>query len=466
MKKKFLISLLLTITILTAIFSTVYATDEQIEIPSKYDLRNDINIRVENQGQRGWCNAYATTKVVETYLQKTKGINYNLSEAYMAYSEAPYFGGDVEWKTDIETARALVHSFFARNKYVLESEIPNQDYSFSEKNRQRFANVKTVVKSVECALMKDNEEIKKHIMTKGGVYLGINADTKWYNSSTNAIYCNEKSEKKSEYIELKTREQVLKYIEETSNHAVTIIGWDDNYSRYNFKSSCRPQNDGAWLILNSWGKGWGNNGTAWVSYEDVSDSVGYGLKVGIKSVKFPGELKAEFSYDYSKYLSTITAKIKVDEPVEAIDGWEDVNYGNGYRGEEFTKEFSEPFEPYTIEVKSLSDGSTAIAEVSIPKELFEEQRATKEQKEQEEKELQENADKLNAKLGIYILIVISIFVLLIVRRCMKRKDLQEEDTSKLDKILNKIIKFIVIILLLVLFTIIYWGVVYISKGGN
>ena len=460
MKKKILISLLLVITILTAIFSTVYATDEQVETPSKYDLRNDITINIENQGQRGWCNAFAQTKVIQTYLQKTRGINYNLSEAYLSYSEAPYFGGDVEWKTDIETARALVDSFFARNKYVLESEIPNQDYSFSETNRQRFANVKPVVKSVELALMTDNEEIKKHIMTKGGVYLGINADPKWYNSSTNAIYCNEKSEKKSEDIELKTREQVLKYVEETSNHAVTIIGWDDNYSRDNFKSSCRPQNDGAWLILNSWGKDWGNNGTAWVSYEDVTDSVGYGLKAGIKSVKFPGELKAEFSYDYSKYLSTITAKIKVDEPVEAIDGWKDVNYGNVYQGKEFTKEFSEPFEPYIIEVKSLSDESTAIAEVSIPKELFEEQRATKEQKEQKEKELQENADKLNAKLGIYVLIVISIFVLLIVHRCMKRKDLQEvEDTSKLDKFLNKILKFIVIISLLLLFTIIYWIVV-------
>lgn len=49
MKKKFLISLFLTITILTAIFSTVYATDEQTEIPSKYDLRNYINVRVDYQ---------------------------------------------------------------------------------------------------------------------------------------------------------------------------------------------------------------------------------------------------------------------------------------------------------------------------------------------------------------------------------------------------------------------------------
>ena len=54
MKKKILISLLLVIAILTTIFDTVYATDEQAEIPSKYDLRNDISIKVQNQGNTGW----------------------------------------------------------------------------------------------------------------------------------------------------------------------------------------------------------------------------------------------------------------------------------------------------------------------------------------------------------------------------------------------------------------------------
>ena len=54
----------------------------------------------------------------------------------------------------------------------------------------------------------------------------------------------------------------------TTNHAVTIIGWDDNYSKENFIK--KPSNDGAWLIKNSWGKSWGNEGCFWVSYEDTS----------------------------------------------------------------------------------------------------------------------------------------------------------------------------------------------------
>lgn len=37
------------------------------------------------------------------------------------------------------------------------------------------------------------------------------------------------------------------------NHAVCIVGYDDNYSRENFNSSHQPPGDGAWIVKNSWG---------------------------------------------------------------------------------------------------------------------------------------------------------------------------------------------------------------------
>ena len=52
-----------------------------------------------------------------------------------------------------------------------------------------------------------------------------------------------------------------------TNHAVTIVGWDDMYSRYNFNNV--PQGNGAWICKNSWGPNWGNNGYFWLSYEDA-----------------------------------------------------------------------------------------------------------------------------------------------------------------------------------------------------
>jgi cathepsin L len=43
------------------------------------------------------------------------------------------------------------------------------------------------------------------------------------------------------------------------NHAVTLVGWDDSKK--------------AWLMKNSWGTGWGENGYMWIAYN--SNSIGY-----------------------------------------------------------------------------------------------------------------------------------------------------------------------------------------------
>ena len=76
--------------------------------------------------------------------------------------------------------------------------------------------------------------------------------------------------------------------EDPANHAVTIIGWDDSYSKENFIEGHQPPKDGAWLVKNSWGSGevdfpdkgtgdWGipneegkGTGYFWLSYYDQS----------------------------------------------------------------------------------------------------------------------------------------------------------------------------------------------------
>ena len=42
------------------------------------------------------------------------------------------------------------------------------------------------------------------------------------------------------------------YASPTSNHAIVIVGWDDA--------------KGAWLMKNSWGTNWGENGYMWIKY--------------------------------------------------------------------------------------------------------------------------------------------------------------------------------------------------------
>ena len=53
---------------------------------------------------------------------------------------------------------------------------------------------------------------------------------------------------------------------EEVDHDILILGWDDTYSRENFR--IRPPGDGAWICQNTWGESFGEDGIFYVSYED------------------------------------------------------------------------------------------------------------------------------------------------------------------------------------------------------
>ncbi len=370
MRKRILISVILLISIISMIYSSVYATDENInnaDLPSSYDLRNDINIRVENQGQRGWCNVYAYTKMVETYLQKVKGTNYNLSESYIAYSNAPYFGGDNEELTSAVTVNknsVNVADASSKLSFVQEQDFPNQDYAFNETNKNKFNNVPVVVKSIQEKRLMDVEKVKSHVINNGAVHIyayGDNKSSFQWQHSNGKINCK----------------RIMDNAEK--GHAVVIIGWDDNYSKNNFNSNNTPNSDGAWLILNSWGADWGNNGTAWVSYEDewFNYSISTGYAYGVESIKLIGEKPlAKLKYNVQSNIlnanaelenySKLEAYITVDERVEDIEGWTACNNNTLFK-----KTFLEVPDIYDIEIISKIDNTSTILQVNIPQEAFE-----------------------------------------------------------------------------------------------
>ena len=58
------------------------------------------------------------------------------------------------------------------------------------------------------------------------------------------------------------------YEKNIANHAVTVVGWDNHFSKDNFLADHKPPEDGAWIVRNSWGSNWGMDGYFYLSYYD------------------------------------------------------------------------------------------------------------------------------------------------------------------------------------------------------
>ena len=93
-----------------------------------------------------------------------------------------------------------------------------------------------------------------------------------------------------------------------TNHAVTVVGWDDNYSKSNFKpvqpGNKLPENDGAWLVQNSHGINENQKGFIWVSYESVDLMGSPVVSVDMEQAK-PSEEIDVLQYDGNSNFSSI-----------------------------------------------------------------------------------------------------------------------------------------------------------------
>ena len=236
--------------------------DRALSLPSSYDLRDeDIITPVKDQGSTGSCWAHAAIASSESSMIR-KGLadaSLDLSEAHLVWfgncsystdtNDPLYLDGENEGTAGYKTGgnyRIATATLAAGVGVQLEENEPAVTQKASLPESHRYVSYGRLREALTFAAA-DRDAIKLTLMETGAMSLSYQDSTDYYNSKTYAHYCPEAVD---------------------TDHAVTLIGWDDSFSRTNFKTA--PSSDGAWLCKNSWGNDWGDGGYFWISYEDQS----------------------------------------------------------------------------------------------------------------------------------------------------------------------------------------------------
>jgi uncharacterized protein YjdB/C1A family cysteine protease len=205
-------------------------------LPDKYDLREENLITpVKNQGYCGVCWAFASLGGIESMLLKKGFGNYDFSEqslrtchGYVSGDEGSCRGGNF----------SMAMSYFSSGiGPVLDADLI---YNTNEKEQCDIVPERIVTINGLLFLPDDQNSIKQAIIDYGGLPASILWADNYFDKNKNTLY--------------------FPLDGYAPNHAIIIVGWDNNKKT--------QAGTGAWIIKNSWGTSWGENGFGYVAYED------------------------------------------------------------------------------------------------------------------------------------------------------------------------------------------------------
>ena len=239
--------------------------------PSSFDLRTLSKVTpVRDQGAAGSCWAFATYASLESSLLPAE--SWDFSENNMKN----LLGRDGDYPEGFDYYQYLGGNYYMSLAYLArwtgpinESDDPYIDYSITSPTYiPAKKHVQNVMFLPERANATDNNNIKSALATYGVVYTAMYYSDLYFNDSTDAYN--------------------YPYSFSSQNHGVAIVGWDDNFSRDNF--TIVPPANGAFIIKNSWGPAFGDQGFFYISYYDT--------RVGVYNAVFTAESAQNYDTVY------------------------------------------------------------------------------------------------------------------------------------------------------------------------
>lgn len=199
-------------------------TSDLTSIPSHYDSRDYGYITpVKDQAGGGNCWAFSGIATLEACIKKITNCTFDFSEENVKNLMATYSSIGVNKQTN---AGGHEYMFMA---YLTSwaGPIPDDTEIYDDTSLlSSYYNTGFPIQNIYFIPSNDKNAIKKAIMDYGAVTIAFN----WVGEG---------------------------------NHAVSLVGWDDNYYR---KDSLGSYTKGAWIFKNSWGSDWGDNGFGYLSY--------------------------------------------------------------------------------------------------------------------------------------------------------------------------------------------------------
>lgn len=215
-------------------------------LPSKYDLREqNLVTDIKDQGELGTCWAFAAVASMESNILKNEGKYEDFSEINMALNHGFNYG--VNDGGNYQMAAAYLARWGGPVSEVNDP-YPDPPVESGVVNRGSFTPEKHIQEVIflpdrESSL--DNSSIKQAILDYGAIMSSMHIEQSLVKS--NGAYYNN--------------------LYTGANHGITIVGWDDNYSKNNFLTA--PPGDGAFICKNSWGTYFGDGGYLYISYYDL-----------------------------------------------------------------------------------------------------------------------------------------------------------------------------------------------------